>query len=62
MPDDQLKRLKFDKYRQLLEIAFGHTPPFALCDSTGKALWTSDGATDQVHLTDLVHPVKTRRI
>ncbi len=47
MPDEQLKRLKFDKYRQLLEIAFGHTPPFALCDSAGKALWTSDGATDQ---------------
>ncbi len=29
MLDPQLKRLKLDKYRQLLQVAIGHTPPFA---------------------------------
>ena len=47
MLDPQLKRLKLDKYRQLLKVAFGHTPPFAFCDTAGQALWTSDGPPDQ---------------
>ncbi len=47
MTDSQLKRLRFDKYHQALEVAFGHAPPFALCDTAGRALWTSDGPLDQ---------------
>ncbi|MEE8558629.1 MAG: hypothetical protein V3T14_12170, partial [Myxococcota bacterium] len=38
-----LKGLNLDKYWELIRLGFGEDCPFALCDSGGLPVWTSDG-------------------
>jgi hypothetical protein len=44
--DAALKELNPGRYRRLIELVIGQDCPFALCDSSGSVVWTSDGSED----------------